>query len=288
MIVVRLLGGLGNQMFQYAAGLSLARRLDVEFALDLRAFERYRLRDFALGRCRVRAGTARRQDLLRWPLFAGPVVRRYSQLGRILDWYVPPLLGFDPRWLDLQDGTLLDGYFQMERYFESVGDVLLGEFQPIAPLSPASRALVDEMRGTNSTAVHVRRGDYVTNPHASRVHGVCSISYYEGAVRSLRESGGDRKLFVFSDDPQWVRSSMDLGGQVSYVEGNKEQPELDLHLMSHCRDFIISNSTFSWWAAWLGTRRSGAGQVIAPDPWFADTTLQPEGLLPGHWRLLPR
>lgn len=288
MIYVRLVGGLGNQMFQYAAARSLAHRLGVDVALDLRAFERHRLRNYGLGNFQISASAASASELRRWPAAARPFVHRSKWLGKVLRWNVTPYFDFDDHWMELEDGILLDGFFQSERYFESVSDVLSIEFLPLASLGTEELSIVDTMRSVNSVAIHVRRGDYVANPAAFRVHGVCSTTYYESAIRLFREQDAQARFFVFSDDPEWARSRISAGEDAVYVAGNQQFPELDLHLMSHCRNFIIANSTFSWWAAWLGTRRRGAGLVIAPDPWFADASLRLPQIIPLSWRVLPR
>ncbi len=274
MITVRLIGGLGNQMFQYAAGRALALRRGVPLRLDLgwyadqppqdtpRAYELdvfrcdaevekvvVRLREprTRLGLARVRLGEAlgRRSKLLR-------------QQGT----------GFDARVLDAPDGTHLVGYWQSERYFQDAADHVRRDFTPRDAPSDHAVVLDAAIRSApNAVSLHVRRGDYLTNPHALRYHGVLDVDYYRHAVELVTARVGDVALFVFSDDPDWCEEELVLGYPTTVVRAAGRPAWEDLALMSACRHHVIANSSFSWWGAWLGDR---GGVVVAPKRWAID------------------
>lgn len=282
MITTRIVGGLGNQMFQYAAGYSLADRLATNLRLDLSAFRRYELHRFGLDRLRIshRQGAGwvapvRRALLARLP--AGRMPRSYFRERS---------LGYDNRWASLRDGVYLDGYFQSERYFSSVREALRREFQPVDPLDDRSRATLADIEAGPSVAVHIRRGDYVSDPKTLSVHGVCDPSYYAQAVRLLAARIGSARYFVFSNDFEWVARHVPLPAGYVPIDWNGDAPERDLHLMARCRHHVIANSTFSWWGAWLAAQ---AGQlVVRPEPWFDAADLSADDLLPRHWTALPK
>ena len=194
---------------------------------------------------------------------------------------------YDERFWRCRDGTYLIGYFQSERYFAGQEAKIRSELRLREPPPPEIAELAGRASASQSVALHVRRGDYVTNNRAAQVHGACSERYYDEASRGLRERHPDARFFVFSDDPAWCRSRLlGLGADAVYVAGNAARPELDLYLMSRCRHHIISNSSFSWWGAWLA---EWPGQeVTAPEPWFDDPTLNSADLVPARWRRLPK
>jgi len=284
MILVRLIGGLGNQMFQYAAGRALAARLDAPLLLDLRDFRRYRLRYYGLDRMRIDARPATAWELARWPIWLRN--RRWSgdRLGLTPRWFHEADLRYSPEFAAVTGTIGLDGYFQSERYFAGVRQALLQEFRPRAPLSRHNEQLAETIRTAASVCLHVRRGDYVNDPRTSAMHGVCSPAYYRRATATLRERHEDLRYFVFSDDPAWCRENLSLEDAV-FVENNGAAPECDIFLMAQCRHHIIANSSFSWWGAWLA---EAGGTVVAPQPWFSNTTLRADDLIPPGWLRLPR
>lgn len=284
MILVRLIGGLGNQMFQYAAGRALAARLDAPLLLDLRDFRRYRLRSYGLDRMQIQARPATTWELARWPIWLRS--RRWSgeRFGLGSRWFREERMRFSPAFANLTGAVGLDGYFQSERYFASIRQPLMQEFRPRAPLSRENEVLAETMRAVAGASLHVRRGDYVSDPKTSAVHGVCSPAYYQRAIATLRDRYEGLQVFVFSDDPAWCRANLSLDG-ATFVENNGAAPECDIFLMAQCRHHIIANSSFSWWGAWLADQ---PGMTIAPSPWFSDDGLHDDDLIPPAWLRLPR
>jgi hypothetical protein len=271
MITVRLIGGLGNQMFQYALGRRLSLDRGVPLALDLGWFGRQAPQD-----------TPRHYELDCFALDATvhkvqrelPVPRNRAQLAllraREAVGLAPRVVrqsgsGFDPAVLQAPDGSLLMGFFQSERYFAPAADAIRADFTPVAALSEDARRLQEEIAARPSISVHVRRGDYVSNPHANRYHGTMGEDYYR---RALERIGAENAhAFVFSDDPGWCRSELSLGIDTTVVDGAGRAAVEDLVLMSACRHHVLANSSFSWWGAWLDP---DPGVVVAPARWAVD------------------
>lgn len=285
MITVSLFGGLGNQMFQYAAGKALAHRHGVELSLDLSGFQVDRLRSFMLdslqvpetaGDLSMAAGTgyffrARRRQRIERVL--GRV--RLPGLPSFSDGYLEPHFHYDPAFANLGASTQLFGYFQSERYFSSIADEICGYFQPREPLGSIAAEVAREIsKGTLPVSVHVRRGDYVQAATAA-VHGLLDEKYYRKALAEIeRRLGEYPKLFVFSDDLDAAAQVLSFvpPQRVTYVRSDPERPWDDMMLISKCRHHVIANSSFSWWGAWLN--RSPDKIVAAPQAWFTEKGLQ--------------
>lgn len=304
-VVSHLLGGLGNQLFQYAAGRSLALRLDAELVLDATAFSAgFCERPFALPRYAIRAtvawhGCAKPPRSGRAPLprdSAAPAsgttasggIAPASWLGALrhprLTVFRHDGFGYDRRFADLKQSTYLAGYWQSYRYFEGCAEAIDRELQLPEPPEGANRDWLGRIRGANAVCVHVRRGDYL-QPRHQQVHGLCSRDYYEAAMRQIAQEMPDAEFFLFSDDPEWCRTNLQRSA-LHIVDANSvDRPEEDLRLMSACRHHVIANSSLSWWGGWLG--RHPGQIVVAPDPWFTDRTSTTD-LIPSSWRRLPR
>jgi hypothetical protein len=289
MICVRLEGGLGNQLFQYAAGRALAVRHGAELLLD----------DSAL-RGRSRRATPRQLELQRFRHVGRiasaaearwlPLMRRLPRLSRVLGpWltYVERGLMFNPAFETLSDSTYLVGYWQSPRYFEAIAARLCEELQPVEPMSARSIDVAHRIEGGESVAVHVRRGDYVTLQAAAALHGTLPIAYYVTAIARLREAVASPHFFVFSDEPEWCASNLPLHPEEATFVSHNTGPLAwqDLMLMSRCRHHVIANSSFSWWGAWLADRRSASPQrqVVAPARWFGGQAHDTRDRFPSHW-----
>ena len=287
MIVVRLMGGLGNQMFQYAAARRLALASGSSLVVDLGWFaheaRRYRTpREFELGRFGLRArwvtlpprtveawerGEAARLGLRRRRL---SVLRDEGAATRV-----------DQRVLAAPDDVLLAGYWQSERYFMEVSDVIRADFSfrgtPPAPYAELLRVA----RAPTSVGVHVRRGDYVDDPVANAFHGTLDARYYREAVERIAERSGDIHVLLVSDDPEWAAGHLHFDHQVTNVSAAGGDAVDELRVLAACTHHVIANSSFSWWGAWLAERE---GQiVVAPRRWFRDAAIDTSELLPLRW-----
>ena len=293
MVIVRLTGGLGNQMFQYAAGRALADRLGAELLLDTRAFEHalalnaYTRRDYALAPFNVRTRLATAADLNNWPLWVVEIGMRLRLVRPLFRrWHFESGITYDPSMLALHEPVFLVGYWQSERYFSDIADRIRADFTLRQPLAGTNDGLLELARADGSVGLHVRRGDFISLNDAAQVHGLCSVDYYRRAISLVRDHCPECRFLVFSDDPDWARAELPLDPSAVFVTGNAEKPEQDLALMSACKHHIIANSSFSWWAGWLGY---SPGQiVIAPNPWYASPKLDARDLAVPRWQYISR
>lgn len=289
MVIVKLLGGLGNQMFQFATGRSVAHRLGSELLLDVSSFDHYDLRRYELDDWMIDARVATAAELSRAGVVSGSPTS-FQRIGRLLGFGRPAhtfreaSFAYDPRILEVTDPVYLDGYFQSERYFTDVAEHLRKEFvlrEPTDEKNVAMQAVIREA-GASSVSLHIRRGDYVTNAHTAQYHGVCSLDYYRAAVDHLAEGIGGGHYFVFSDDLEWVRDNLKLTQPMTLVDVNgPDKGAWDMALMMACRHHIIANSSFSWWGAWLNPHPDKI--VIAPKLWFRGATHDTSDLVPAAW-----
>ncbi len=293
MVIVRLIGGLGNQMFQYAAGRSLALRHGVALKLDISGFADYPLRRYSLGCFNIVEEFASPEEIAR---VKSPPRRRLVRLIRRAwrkvagppPYYRQPvfqesmLRPFDPNiWRTPRD-VYLDGYWQSEKYFKDIEHIIRSEFTFRPEQDLQSRDIAAMIAETNSVSIHVRRGDYVSNPLTNRVHGVCGLDYYAACVRFMADRVGKPHFFVFSDEPEWAAENLRFAYPMTFVTHNRDGREYeDLRLMSLCRHHIIANSSFSWWGAWLNAR---AGKIVlAPQRWFNEPDRDTSDLVPDGW-----
>ena len=270
-VTSHLMGGCANQIFQYATGLALARRLGVDLKLDVSWYETATPnppRKYSLG------------------LFKGVDARVvHSLLGQIIREegfpYKPALFENAPRKCSLV------GYWQCEKYFFGLRDELRERLLPREPLPARSiatgRAILDA--GERSVFVHVRRTDYVGNPY----HVVPPMEYYGEAAALIAAQVPDPVFFVFSDEPDWCEVNFKLPyhttivGNDRTVEHHLGREDADLYLMRLCGHAIMANSAFSWWGGWLGADIKG-GIVIAPKSWFGPAFKEnPRDIVPCRW-----
>lgn len=289
MVISEIIGGLGNQMFQYAAGRSLAERLGVPHTLDIGAFtERgYALHAFALDRLRAPLTLATPGECLRLRGSRSRVLPRNLRkalLERRSTFYREPTIRYDARFEALKHPIYLEGYFQSERYFQAIAPQLREWFLPKEELSRESLELAAQIEASPCPVmIHVRRGDFVSDPRNEVIHGTCSETYYQSAVEEIVSQHPDAQLFAFSDEPDWVEAHLRFSAPIKAISRNPaERNQEDLYLMSICRHAITANSSFSWWGAWLG---EAEGQiVICPKRWFTDPAKQDHDLIPARWR----
>jgi hypothetical protein len=287
-IVVRLMGGLGNQMFQYAAGRQLAHVRRTPLKLDLAEVNRDLHRSYRLGHLSVTATTASAHELARFQASGNRWVRT---LRSVSDRLLPATshvvvkertFRHDPGLLERSGHVYLWGYWQSEKYFQRVADVVRTEFAVNENLDAVNARLLDAIRRGNSVSLHVRHGDYASNPEFLKVHGLCPPEYYTAALDRIGSSVQNPEFFVFSDEPDWARQHLEIAGPAHFIDNNGSDGDyLDLHLMSQCKHHIIANSSFSWWGAWLA--RNPHKSVIAPSRWFSGADLDTSDLIPADW-----
>lgn len=290
-VISKLAGGLGNQMFQYACGYAVAQKNNARLLLDNRFLNlrpelaKYTLREFELDVFQLTCEFAPSELSSRFDN------QNRSLFQRLLSRLSGPPRGyfkessklFQPEIFSISDLIYLDGYWQNEKYFSEFRSSLLQHFQPRQNPNDLNAQLAHEIRSTESICVHVRRGDYVSNASANQMHGTCSPSYYEEAARQALKQLQTPLFFVFSDDIPWVQQNIQFPGETKYISHNKEkESHWDLYLMKQGQRHIIANSSFSWWGAWLCEREGQ--QVFAPSRWFQG--IQNYDITPPSWILL--
>ena len=293
-LFLRLRGGLGNQLFEYAAGRALALRNDVPLWLDTASGfqgDPYG-RSYALGAFRVvgedsdhgsSASLALKADLFR------RVVRR-RELLRIR------FLGrtFDPAIYNMRikGPTVLDAYCQSPGYFDQIEELLRRELEFKQTPPGLSDSMVEDIKQANSVCLHIRRlfakqADGSTRQSVADYYGTCDIAYYRRALRELAAAHGRLRIFVFSDDIGWAQQHTEAfeteGCSVKVIDD--DDPLRSFYLMRLCKHFIIANSSFSWWAAWLGT--DPVKTVCVPPVWTRGEKRPPRDLFPSAWKVFP-
>ncbi len=290
MVIARLIGGLGNQLFQYALGRTIAASRSTTLKLDITDYETYKVQAYALHHFNVIESFATRDEIRRLRGGGWMVKRLSRRLHRLIpfrkDSYVLEKgFAFDPEVLKSPDDVYLEGYWQSEKYFASTEGLLRREFTIRQSLSGRNQEMAARIAGCNAVSLHVRRGDYVSDPDSSRVHGLCGADYHQAAVRRIAEVIPQPHLFVFSDDPEWAATNLHLDHPMTIVTGNDTRRDYeDLHLMSLCKHHIVANSSFSWWGAWLDTNPDKI--VIVPARWFGREQHDTRDLFPPAWQVI--
>jgi len=287
MVVVGLSGGLGNQMFQYATGRALSLRLGVPLVLDLSWFSGrqdrvYSLSPFTISATRVGDRADKADQHSRWMSLVGRIARRlaFRRMGSPI--FRERFFHFDPTVIGLSAPVYLDGYWQSERYFSDARDLVAGDFSLKYPMGSQSIEMLEKIVASEAICVHVRRGDYVTNPVASAVHGLCQLDYYQQGLKAVLHGMTDPHCFIFSDDPDWVRGNLKLPIASTIVDFNTgNMAHEDLCLMAACKHFVLANSSLSWWGAWLCAYADK--RVVAPKKWFQNDKKDTRDLIPENW-----
>lgn len=292
MVITKLIGGLGNQMFQYATGRRLAHVLGAELKLDITGFDNYKRRAYSLEYFNIQENLASAEDVATLRTLKRGIVERV--LAKVLHKRSTHIrekhFHFDPNILNLSDGVYLDGYWQSEMYFADIAQIIRDEFTVKAPQTGRNKELAKQIGSCESVCLSIRRGEYVTDPRINKVHGVLDLDYYWACVQELTKTVKNPHFFIFSDELEWARRNLRLSYDATFVGHNNnrpDQPNQDLSLMSQCKHHIIANSSFSWWGAWLNPRKDK--MVFAPKQWFGKeqkASKRTDDLLPATWILL--
>lgn len=293
MIVSNLMGGLGNQMFQYACGRALSLRTGQDFFVDLCFLRKrplwanYTLRSYELPVFRLEVPVAHWAQLAHFE----PYDRREYWKPWVLwrKWHGVPVVRDacqEPQKdvLTLKGHNYLHGFWQSEFYFADYASEIRQDFQFRAALDPTNQRIADSILAGESVSLHLRRGDYVNLGGAAKHHGLCSLDYYRRAMVYLREHLSGLRCFVFTDDPAWAKEHLRFLDPEMVVDCNVQgNAYRDMQLMSLCRHHVVANSSFSWWGAWLAQHPTQL--VVAPKRWYAQHPLDSQGLglLPAHW-----
>jgi hypothetical protein len=270
LIITKLIGGLGNQMFQYAIARRLAFMHNQVLKLDISSFKEYKLREYYLNHLNIIEQIATDEE-----------INYLKDIRHVKEKY----FHFNPEILELSKDLYLEGYWQSEKYFKDISEIIQQEFSVKQPLTGDNLRLGNLINSCDAVAVHFRRGDYVTNPVVYQYHGVCQMEYYHQAIRRIINQAPKAHFFAFSDEPDWVKQHIQLEFPFTVVDINSSNNSYeDLRLISFCKHHIIANSTFSWWGAWLS--RFFGKIICAPQRWFNSPGLNTYDLIPDGWQLI--
>lgn len=302
MIIVNIFGGLGNQMFQYALGRHLSYKLKTDLKFDL-SFNQNRTdfdpRDIVsmFDVFDVECKTATKEEIEKFRLqsrefsakwFYFLVKKKFSRFFWNRYAYLDidePYFHFNKDILDVTNHCYLSGYWQSEKYFKDIGNIIREEFCIKKPLQGDNVTVAGEIEHTNSVSMHLRGRDYVSSEKMSAEYFTCDHSYYERCISFFLKKVQRPHFFIFSDDPEWAKSYLRINHPCTFVEGNSwnKTSYQDMRLMSLCKHNIIANSSFSWWGAWLNACPNKI--VLAPKAWFNDEKKNSEtfDLIPPGW-----
>lgn len=286
MIIVKLMGGMGNQAFQYAAGRRLAikhktiLKLDLTFLLDRTPRKNFTYRDYDLSIFNIQENFATDIDLRIFNL-----KRKFNtslKLNKNILFVEKTKFKFDPEILKCKKDTYLDGSWQSEKYFKDIEKVIRKDFTFKHDLDYESKKMAEKIKSINAICLNVRRGDYVSNPIASKTHGVCSLDYYHRGIEYIVDRISNPHFLIFSDDIGWCKNNFNIHYPFTIVTHKYAGKKFEnyLKLMTLCKYYIIPNSTFGWWAAWLNTNPNKI--VIAPKKWL-NIDIETVDLLPDNW-----
>ena len=298
MIIVKLRGGLGNQLFQYAAGRCLAILNNTQLKLDLGGYIQDRpdvqrgVRIYGLANFKINASLADAADL-QFLTSQSARLRGERFLDKIKPYYLRRHVTephknyfiFDRRLLrtSARPKIYLEGYWQSEKYFLANTDLILKEFQVKEAASGLNAQYLTQFKNEPAVAVHVRHGDNATA--LAMNHGVLPLDYYSRAGEIIKTKVAAPRFYVFSDDINWAKANLRLPDALTFVDHNDDLHNYeDLRLMSACSHHIVGNSTFSWWGAWLAQHPEQI--VVAPKRYYVNQDVANTDLYPPAWQLI--
>jgi len=288
------MGGRGNQMFQYAVGRSLSLKYNTELKLDLNFLlnrtlrKNFVFRNFDLDLYNIKAEIASENESLPYTYYHSRVIRKLVGLktkyfnGKY-DVVEEEYFHFNPKVKESRDNSFLIGYWQSYKYFEDIKDIIKKDFTFKSSISEKAKEMMKEITDSNAICVNIRRADYISNPDANKHHGVCNSEYFERAAKLIEEKVDNPKYFVFSDDVEWCKENIKFSNNMVYVDHTYTGDRFSdyLRLMINCKHFIIPNSTFAWWAAWLNDNDNKI--VVTPKQWFANQDINTNDLILDNW-----
>ncbi|MDD3877884.1 MAG: alpha-1,2-fucosyltransferase [Bacteroidales bacterium] len=303
MILSRIQGGLGNQMFQYALGRSLSLKLNKKLYLDIsgmsRHVEGHLDRFFMLDAFNIKASIADEKILKKvkfgniWDIIFSPTQIHFKQL--VFDempdnksYYknsaykvLPLTYKFYRDIMESRKGTIIfDGYWQSYKFFSNIEDTLKEDFVIQKKLNPQIKGLHEQIKACGSIAIHIRRSDYLTTEYGQKYYATIPMMYYQKALEYVSNKVKDMKTYIFSDDIEWCRTYFKPPLETIYI--SNEDPVEDFLLMQSCKHQIIANSTFSWWTAWLNQNPQKI--IISPAQWYQHVGEEEmDELLPESW-----
>lgn len=280
MISIRLMGGLGNQMFQYAALRAMMLENGTSGVISLKGITNkthnvYSLNHFNINNDDI---TVSSSEIFKSKItyliygfycvflvkfkFGYSIMKSIQPFLNSIGIYCVPDGYIKLSKIKSKKNTMV-GYFQSTKYFDKYKNIIKSELTVKEPVKKENVKLLQDIKNSNSICVHIRRGDYIGSNHQ-----VCDTSYYLKAIKIISKKVKNPKFYIFSDDIEWVKNNINFKVKVNYIDGNNKNYE-ELQLMYSCKHFIISNSSFSWWAQYLTDNEERI--TIAPSRWFQNS-----------------
>ena len=300
MLLVSINDGLGNQWFQYATARTISLKLNRKLFLDVDWYNNiYKLedrsdpnatthRDFLLNYFNIQSRVLNRVHL-NW-IKRLEIRSRNSKNFKLLQDGLLNNFSYTPidhnnysiEFIESQPKVYLTGYWQNTDIIEEYKNILCNELNLKHPLSATNTNILKSINSTNSVAIHIRRGDYISKPNSRKVHASCSNNYYYDSIDYMQDRLTNLQYFIFSDDMTWVKDNLDFATNSTFIDNNEPEYE-HLFLMSACKHQITANSTFSWWAAWLNKNTQKI--IITPEHWYNDMRLNETVIrIPNEWK----
>ena len=274
MKIVQIIGGLGNQMFQYAFALKLKHLYPKEkVLLDISDFQIYETRNYELGNVfNVTLPYASKLDKFRVFPYLPIVNKRLDFLRKEYVEEYERSFSFDEKALQIKKDCYYRGYWFCQDYFVDISDEIRSSYIFKKPLGDENIKLKELIDSTNSVSIHVRRGDYLLY---DIFKNICEIDYYERAIKYIKTQVENPHFFIFSNDPDWCTANLFklIDGDVTFSNNNSDSTNyVDMQLMACCKHNIIAHSSFSWWSSWLNTNPNKI--VVAPKRWLNDVKVK--------------
>ncbi|EPR74768.1 putative alpha-1,2-fucosyltransferase [Winogradskyella psychrotolerans RS-3] len=280
---------MGNQLYEYATAKAMAVALNKKLVIDPRPIlKEAPQRHYDLGLFNIQDedfGSPFVQWLVRW--VASVRLGKFFKTIMPFAWSYQMIRdkeeGFDESLLQQKSRNIvIEGYWQSFKYFESIRPTLLKELSFKDKPNAINQKYLDEIESVNAVAVHIRRGDYVANPVANAVHGLCDMDYYKKAIAIIKDKVENPYFFIFTDDPDWAEDNFKISEHQKIIKHNiGKQDHEDFRLLTNCKYFIIANSSFSWWGAWLSDYKNKI--VISPNKWFNVDAVPITERIPESW-----
>lgn len=268
---------MGNQLFQYALGRKLALDRKDGLLLDISEFKTYPHHKYSLQNFNIEQNYATRLQVGK--------LRLINKLRSSKPYYKKLVFKeaghpFDPHISEAAKNVYLDGYWQTERYFRDVREVILKDLTLIDPQDKEYLEMLNKIKGVNSIALHVRRTNYLVGKNAG-LFNICPPDYYKSALDIMAQKINMPELFIFSDDTEWAKKNISFNYPITVVSDMGFRDYQELALMRACKNHITANSTFSWWGAWLGDYPQKI--VITPKKWFINPAMDERDIAPQEW-----
>jgi hypothetical protein len=288
MIIVKIYGGMANQLFQYAAGYALSLKNDVPLKLDLSYFSEVNTdtkRVFELNKFPIDYQLATKEEIAQ--------IFKFRKLDYLWNKFLPVSQkrfygekgpGFYKNFFELGDNVYLRGYFQSEKYFVDYKQKILDQFSFKMERANHLQLALEKIQVSLTISLHVRLGDYL-QPSANSIMEPFDLAYYKRAIDFMQMQLNKPRFLVFSDQIEMAKKLLDIDADLLFVDASLSKNAYeDFYLMQQCQHHIITNSTFSWWAAYLN--QQAHKKIVAPQKWYKKHFGDATDLYPENWVIL--